>query len=152
MGCMSGPDSTPEGPSEVRQPLSAPATSGLRASVRRTSTTVEIEVTSDTPFQNGALPPVLVIGDQAFGLSRTPPDGREDTLIFLLTPAELDAVADGEVRVGYLAPGARLSLPPQRSAGGGALSAQTSPQIRPDQVARQRRVGVLRKRTLEVVP
>jgi hypothetical protein len=131
----------------------------LVASVRRVGATVEVTVTSSTPFHVGAMPPILVIGDKAFGHGAPPPDGRLDSLTFTLDAAEFDALPENaDVSVGYLHGGARLTpgRPPAAGlAANGGASAATSrgPAIRPDQVGPNRRsAGNLHKTLMEVRP
>jgi hypothetical protein len=78
------------------------------AEIRAVGSTVEITVTSSTPFPVRALFPVLAIGDARFTLSWNPPDGRLDTLIFSIPAADFALLPDGAaMSVGYgLAPGA----------------------------------------------
>jgi hypothetical protein len=114
-------------------------------------------VTSTTDFYVGALPPVLVIDGKAFARSKSPPDGRLNTLIFTIDAADFDALPEsGAVSVGYLHPGARLT--PGRPAGAGltangAPAAGSAPVVRPDQVGPNRRsIGNLHKSLMEVRP
>jgi hypothetical protein len=157
MGCMSPSEAGNSSPATVTVQASQAMranSSSLKAIVRRSPTVVEIEVTSSTPFLNGAIPPVLVIGDKAFGLSRTPPDGRNTTMIFLLTASEFDALVDAkEVSVGYLGAGAIVTTgqPPQMGRAN-AAAVQFGPEIRPDRVTARRRVGQFNKSLLEVTP
>jgi len=115
--------------------------------------TVEVEVMASRPFPDRAMPPVLVIGDRAFGRSRNPPDGRPDTLIFTIDARDFEALADdSEVTIGFLSSSARLSSPVSPGAGAARASA-SGPHIRPDQVEKtKRRVGKFRKAAGEVVP
>src|SRR5258706_15590881 len=78
LGCMG---QTEGEPGASGSSLQAPASSTLQTTVRRMGDVVEVEVKSDRPFRDSAMPPVLVIGDKAFGRSRNPPDRRLDTLI-----------------------------------------------------------------------
>jgi hypothetical protein len=125
--------------------------SNMKATIRRLGATVEIEVTSNSPLGAGAMPPVLVIGDRAFGRSRNPPDGRLETLIFTIDASEFDALSDSsQVSVGTLHPSARLSAPPPA---GGAQNMTSQPLITPQQVAPNQQVlGRLRKATMDVAP
>lgn len=148
IGCMSPTDAdtemrgqelnrVSEKPSEVHE---------VRASVRRSGDIVEVEVLADQPFRFGAMPAVLVVGDRTFSRSRHPPDGRLDTLIFMIDAAEFDALEDGaEASVGYLDSGAELDEPPPNARGAARM-----PNIRPDQVDQKRDLGKFRKNRLEI--
>lgn len=157
-GCMSSGGSgmeSSERPAQVSQNVSAKKAPGTRAIIRRTNSTVEIEVTSDQPFSNAAIPPVLVIGDNTFGRSRTPVDGRQDTVIFVIDAADFDKLPDGgNVTVGYLGPNALVAAPVASSARRAAMAADTvsAPKIRADRVVEQRPIGLFSKNTLEVKP
>jgi hypothetical protein len=125
----------------------------LEVTLERQATKVEARVVSAAPFHDHAMPPVLVIGDRAFGRSRHPPDGQANVLIFTIDAAEYDALPEGaEVSFGYLSPSARLvsNRPLSPFAAG---TGRASPHIEPGQVqANRRRVGVLQTRNLEVTP
>jgi hypothetical protein len=122
----------------------------MHASIERRAGTVEVRIESTEPFPFGALPPVLVIGDKAFGRSKNPPDGSPNVLIFMLDATEYAALPAGaEVSIGYLSSSARLV--PGKPASGSAPA--TGPRIRPSQVeANRRRLGALRDGGMEVLP
>jgi hypothetical protein len=123
---------------------------GMQTSVARQANTVEVRIESAEPFPFGALPPVLVIGDKAFGRSKNPPDGTPNVLIFMIDAAEYAALPAGaEVSLGYLSSSARLV--PGKPASGFAPA--TGPRIQPNQVqASRRRLGVLQNGGMEVLP
>jgi hypothetical protein len=133
-------------------PTNAPLRAGvpLQTSVARQANTVEVRIESTEPFPFGALPPVLVIGDKAFGRSKYPPDGTPNVLIFIIDAAEYAALPAGaEVSLGYLSSSARLA--PGKPASGFAPA--TGPRIQPNQVqASRRRLGALQDGGMEVVP
>jgi hypothetical protein len=123
----------------------------MEVSIERHATTVEVRVVSQAPFQDHAMPPVLVIGDRAFGRSNHPPDGQANVLIFTIEAAEYDALPEGaEVSVGYLSPSARLA--PEQRLSRSATTGASGPRIEPNQVQAntRRRAGVLHTRNLEV--
>jgi hypothetical protein len=134
----------------TRQQIQVPK--DLNAVVRRLGNAVEIEITSNQRFPDGAMPNILVIGDQAFGRSRNPPDGRADTLIFTIPAAEFDALPDdAEVAIGQLRPSARLAGGALPYAAGAPLTWESSPRIRPEHVeSTRRRVGKFRKAEQEI--
>jgi hypothetical protein len=143
------------GPEVSRRSLSAaqaPAAPGeMKAVIRRVGGTVEVEVTSTTSFGDGAMPPLLIIGGKVFGRSRNPPDGRLNTLIFMIDASDFDALPEtADVSVGYLRPDARLQAPP---AGVTAPGAAPPPTFRPEDVGPNRRlVGHFRKTQMDVTP
>jgi hypothetical protein len=122
----------------------------MQASIERRAGIVEIRVESTEPFPFGAMPPVLVIGDKAFGRSKHPPDGQLNVLIFMIDAAEYAALPAGaEVSVGYLRSSARL-VPGKPGSGS---TPPTGPRIQPSQVqANPRRLGVLQDGGMEVLP
>jgi hypothetical protein len=149
----------PVSPPTSQAPAARPPISGsaalkpggdMHASIERQAGTVEVRIDSTEPFSFGALPPVLVIGDKAFGRSKHPPDGSPNVLIFMLDAAEYAALPAGaEMSVGYLSSSARLApgKPASRSA------PATGPRIQPNQVqANRRRLGTLADGGLEVLP
>jgi hypothetical protein len=70
--------------------------------VERVDDGVEIEVTSSEPFPVRAMPPLLHVGELVFGRSRSPGDGRLNTLIFMLSDEEFAQTSVGDpVGVGY---------------------------------------------------
>lgn len=76
---------------------------------------VELELTSSRPFPAMGSPPVLHIGSREFVISRYRPDGDLHTLIFTLTPEELDATREGDpVVVRYPSPELVWSFGPLR--------------------------------------
>lgn len=139
LGCMAHVESDA---SESQQELTAAP--DVHASIRRVGTLVGVEVTADELAKPTSMPPVLIIGDAAFGRSRHPSDGQRDTRIFMIDAAEFDALPDdAEMTVGHLSPTARL----EESAKG------ASPRIRPHQVQSVRkRIGALRNDKQDVVP
>lgn len=155
-GCVSQPERSPEGGSQQSKLATTPASgsAALRATVRPTGRTVEVEVSSNQPFRDTALVPVLVIGDHVFSSSRNPPDGRLDTLIFSIDKAEFDALPDAtDISVGYLAPSARLTAGRPGNSAGPTTTAVSTPQVRLDQVQPARsHIGKLEKASLEVRP
>jgi hypothetical protein len=134
---MDGPTETSDPPvKQRRQSALSSAPAHARASVRRTERTVEVEVVSDTAVGVGAMPPVLVIGDRAFGRSRYPADGNPKVLIFTIDPKDFDQLADNsEISLGVLGHGPVAPPDP------GSLS---GPRIRSDQVRTALRVGIMR--------
>jgi hypothetical protein len=56
---------------------------------------VEIEIHSTREFPIRDQVVVLRVGDKEFLRSKTPANGSLNTLIFMLTPAQFDALADG---------------------------------------------------------
>jgi hypothetical protein len=121
----------------------------MSTSIERKANTVEVRVEAGEPFLIGAMPPVLVIGDKAFGRSRFA-EGRVDVLIFLIDAAEYATLPAGaEARVGYLSSSARLE--PGKPASGSAPA--TGPRILPSQVEPNRhRLGVLQAGGMKVLP
>jgi hypothetical protein len=150
VGCMAHVEGDP---AEHRQEVvTAP---NVHASIRRVGTLVEVEVTADELAKPTTMPPVLVIGDAAFGRSRYPSDGLRDTRIFMIDAAEFDALPDdAEMTVGHLSPTARLEEPaPVRSTTGASAAGAASPKIRPNQVqSGRKRVGNLRNDKQDVLP
>ncbi len=154
-GCATQPDRGEDSVAQQSDRLTAsPAASAskatLRAKVRRSTDVIEVEVSSSEPFRETAMPPALVIGSKVFLSSRNPPDGRLDTLIFSISPADFDALPDSaELAVGYVSPSARLtpvSVPAGKAA---APSSRASvEQLQPNRA----RVGKLTKTSLEVSP
>lgn len=153
VACVAQTESNQSAPARQSTDLTAAADQNaqLRITVERRDATVEVRVESATPFQDHAMPPVLVIGDSAFSRSRHPPDGQANVLIFTIDRGEYDALPDtAEVSVGYLSPSAKLGSGRSlaRSAGGSAF-----PRVEPSQVqSGRRRAGVLDKRRQEVTP
>jgi hypothetical protein len=146
----------PREPVEARTGASTAASGatsagGLTATVRRVGGVVEVEVSSDTSLGDGAMPPILVIGDRAFRRSRNPPDGRLETRIFTIDAAAFDALPEGaEMSLGTLHPSARLTVPP---AGGTADGTPAAPAVTPQHVAPGRRLlGHLSRARMEVAP
>jgi hypothetical protein len=120
----------------------------MQVSIERSASTVEVRVEASEPFPFGAMPPVLVIGDKAFGRSKSPADGRSNVLIFMIDAAEYAALPAGaEVRLGSLKSSARLA--PGEPASGS--SPPKGPHIDPSQVEASRRLGVLQNGR-EVLP
>jgi hypothetical protein len=70
--------------------------------VERVADGVEIEVASSEPFPVRAMPPLVRVGDQVFGRSRSPADGSLNALIFMLSDEEFGQTSTGDpVSVGY---------------------------------------------------
>lgn len=161
LGCVAQPGNNQESSSadatssqSVSQALS---TSDLTVNVRRLSSVVEIEVSAKQPFPDRAMPPILVIGNQAFGRSRNPASGRLDTLIFTLEVSEFDGLPEGaEVSLGYLRPKARLveGAAASASAATARMAGRApTPSVRADQVESSRRsLGRLNKSSSKVLP
>jgi len=121
----------------------------MRVSIERSPSTVEVRIEATEPFASGAMPPVLVVGDRAFGRSKNPADGNPNVLIFMIDAAEYAALPAGaEVSVGYLRSSARL-VPGEQASGS---SPPTGPRIQPSQVEAKRRLGVLQDGGTEVLP
>jgi hypothetical protein len=121
----------------------------MQTSIERRASTVEVRIEAAEPFAVGAMPPVLVIGDKAFGRSKHPADGRPNVLIFMIDAAEYAALPAGaEVSVGSLRSSARLA--PGNEASGS--SQPTGPRIHPSQVEASRRLGVLQQGGMKVLP
>jgi hypothetical protein len=161
-GCVAQSENNQESPAgyangssqSASQPLVA---SDLTVSVRRLGSTVEIEVSAKQPFPDRAMPPILVVGNQAFGRSRNPANGRLDTLIFTLEAVEFDGLPEGaEVSLGYLRPRARVAEgATASSASAAARTAGRVPaaRVRADQVEPSRRnLGRLDKSSSKVLP
>jgi hypothetical protein len=156
LGCMTQAEGDE---AEHRQAVS---TANVHASIRRVGTLVEVELTADELAKPTSMPPVLVIGDAAFGRSRHPSDGRTDTRIFMIDAAEFDALPDdAEMTVGHLSPAARLKEPapirsmpgPSATSASASAAGAASPRIRPDQVqSGRRRIGALRNDKQDVLP
>jgi hypothetical protein len=70
-------------------------TNTIRA-IRAVARGVEIEVHSTRPFPVRTLPAVLRVGNEEFVRSRYPKGGGLDTLVFLLSREEFDALATGD--------------------------------------------------------
>jgi hypothetical protein len=161
-GCVAQSENSQESPAGFSNGPSQSASqalvaSDLTVSVRRLGSTVEIEVSAKKPFPDRAMPPILVVGNQAFGRSRNPANGRLDTLIFTLEAPEFDGLAEGaEVSLGYLRPRARVVEGAPASAG--AAAARTAgrvpaARVRADQVEPSRRsLGRLDKSSSKVQP
>lgn len=82
-------------------PEDASPVNTIRA-IRSVPRGVEIEVHSTRPFPVRTLPPVLRVGEAQFLRSRYPRGGTLDTLVFLLSAEEFDALLPGdEVFVQY---------------------------------------------------
>jgi hypothetical protein len=64
--------------------------------IERVAGGVVIVVTSSTPFPGRAWPPLLHVGDRAFGRSRSPADGSLGTLIFMLSEDEFAETRTGD--------------------------------------------------------
>ena len=64
--------------------------------IRAVARGIEIEVHSTRPFPVRTLPAVLRVGDEDFVRSRYPKGGGLDTLVFLLSREEFDALATGD--------------------------------------------------------
>lgn len=150
-GCMAETEGNPK-PGHSQQ--QAVAAADLHVTIRRVGSDVEVEVTAPEPFPDRAMPPVLIIGDKAFGRSRSPSDGRTDTLIFTIPSQDFDALADNsDVSLSYLSSAARLSPEPAAGTGNAASAAKAEPRIRPDQAeAKRRRAGTFRKSQEDVLP
>lgn len=119
----------------------------IGTSVQRKADTVEVTLHSERPFEVGAMPAVLVIGERAFGRSYFGDDGDLKTLVFVLDAREFDELPEAaQISFGHLDPAAELpDVPPD------ARGAARSPRIRPDQVkGRGLRLGALRKSQLEI--
>ncbi|HKO53272.1 MAG TPA: hypothetical protein VJV79_36430 [Polyangiaceae bacterium] len=161
-GCVTQSESNQESPADYASGPSQSSSQALAAgdltvSVRRLGSTVEIEVSAKQPFPDRAMPPILVVANQAFGRSRNPANGRLDTLIFSLEAREFDGLPEGaEVSLGYLHPKARLATSGAASSGMGAarMAGQTpTAQVRADQVEPSRRsLGRLNKSSSKVLP
>lgn len=160
-GCVAQSENNQESPTGyAKAPQSASqglTASDLTVSVRRLGSLVEIEVSAKQPFPDRAMPPILVVGNQAFGRSRNPANGRLDTLIFTLEALEFDGLPEGaEVSLGYLRPKARLVE--GGAAASGAAAARMAgrvpgAQVRADQVEPSRRsLGRLNKSSSKVLP
>lgn len=151
VGCMAETEGNPKAGQAQQQAL---VTSDLHAVIRRVGSDVEVEVTAPEPFPDRAMPPVIVIGDKAFGRSRASADGHAETLVFTIDAEEFDALPDNsDVSVGFLSSAARLLSPDLASSGNTPSAAERGPTIRPDQVeAKRRRAGTFRKSRQEVVP
>jgi hypothetical protein len=97
-GSAAPPAATPARSSPTMPPPATPTIARLervpRAEALGGLPGVEIELASPRPFPALGELATLRIGDRAFTLSRYG-DGGMHTLIFTLTPAEADAVADG---------------------------------------------------------
>jgi hypothetical protein len=146
LGCVSSsedPDSASK-QQDLAEPVATavgPADPVIRSSVRRNADTVEVELRSDRPFEFGAMPAVLVIGDMAFGRSHFAADGNLRTIVFVLEAKDYDALSsDAPVSFGYLDSGAAFDSSAIGARGAGM------PKIRPDQVKGQRlQLGKLRR-------
>jgi hypothetical protein len=158
-GCVAQSENSQDSPSgHASQSVSqALAASDLTVSVRRLGSVVEIEVSAKQPFPQRAMPPILVVGNQAFGRSRNPANGRLDTLIFTLEALEFDGLAEGaEVSLGYLRPKARLVEGGAASSGAAAARMAgrvPAPRVQAEQVEPSRRsLGRLDKSNATVQP
>jgi hypothetical protein len=118
----------------------------IRSSVRSTDDGVEVEIQADRPFEFGAMPPVLVIGNSAFVRSRYPADGNLHTLIFVIAADEYEALSsDARVSFGYLKSSVEFEFSPNQK------GAAIAPKMRPDQVKEPHlQLGNLRKRQMEI--
>jgi hypothetical protein len=147
-GCLSQTEGG-EATAGQSTPLSkAPRGVGMQVSIERRASTVEVRIEAAGPFALGAMPPVLVIGDKAFGRSKHPADGRPNVLIFMIDAAEFAALPAGaEVSVGSLRSSARLARGEEAS----GSSAPAGPRIHPHQVEARRRLGVLAQGGMEVL-
>lgn len=90
LALMLGASPSSDSTSEEESP-----TNTIRA-IRVVARGVEIEVHSTRPFPIRALPAILRVGDQEFIRSRYPKGGGLDTLVFLLSREEFDALASGD--------------------------------------------------------
>lgn len=113
-GCMSqsSKSDVPETAGKVNQRLQTAATvamqpgvlapSGATLAVRRSGGTVEIEVQSPAGFSPHAFDPVLRVGGAEFRNYRFSPTVGEFGVVFTLSSAEFDSLADGApITVGF---------------------------------------------------
>ena len=151
VACVAQTESNKQTPSRQSTAIAEAAErSNVEVTLERHAATVEVRVKSTVPFQDHAMPPILVIGDSAFGRSRHPADGDLNVLIFTIDADEYEALPDGaEVSIGYLSPSARLVPGERRS----VTARPAAPRIQPSQVqSGRRRAGALNTRDLQVTP